>query len=140
MSRTKEVEVEEKVEKNASHDTAESLVWVTPPEVEAVIEPVVPTNSSVPVGTVERTSVEALVEPVAILPNLVYEQTAPVVDGTMDAPNVLTTKGANAKRVEVICDQYLGTKALKKGDITDDDEYVALLQTERGRGLVREVK
>lgn len=44
------------------------------------------------------------------------------------------------KKVRVVCEGTLGTKLLKKGDVTDDPEYVALLETERGRTLVEEVK
>lgn len=43
------------------------------------------------------------------------------------------------KRVEVLV-ETLGHKLLKKGDVTDDPDYVALLKTPRGRKLVREVK
>src|SRR5262249_23759097 len=35
-------------------------------------------------------------------------------------------------RVEVICEGCLGTKLLQKGDVTDDPEYVALLDDPRG--------
>lgn len=131
MSKTKKVE-----------ETVDQSVITTPPEVEAVVEPIVAMAASVPVGTVQRTETEIqpLVEPVAIVPGLIYEQTAPVSDGLTDAPQVLTTKGKTAKQVEIICDTQLGSKLLKKGDITDDDEYVALLETERGRQLVKEVE
>lgn len=131
MSKTKKVE-----------ETVDPSVITTPPEVEAVVEPIVAMAASVPVGTIRRTEteLEPLVEPVAIVPGLIYEQTAPVSDGLTDAPQVLATKGKNAKRVEIICDTQLGSKLLKKGDITDDDEYVALLETERGRQLVKEVE
>lgn len=44
-----------------------------------------------------------------------------------------------ARRVEVLVDN-LGPKLLKAGTITDDEQYVALLKTARGRTLVREVK
>lgn len=44
------------------------------------------------------------------------------------------------KRVEVICEDTLGPELLKKCDVTDDPDYVALLKTTRGRKLVREVK
>nr|HQU86361.1 hypothetical protein [Pyrinomonadaceae bacterium] len=44
------------------------------------------------------------------------------------------------KRVRVICEGTLGTKLLEKGDVTVDPEYVSLLETERGRTLVEEVK
>lgn len=44
------------------------------------------------------------------------------------------------KKVRVVCEGTLGTKLLKKGDVTDDPEYVALLETERGRTLVQEVR
>jgi hypothetical protein len=47
---------------------------------------------------------------------------------------------AKAKRVRVICEGTLGPKLLRKGDVTDDPEYVALLEDERGRTLVQEVK
>lgn len=49
-------------------------------------------------------------------------------------------KAAKPKQVRVICDGTLGPKLLKKGDVTDDEEYVALLDSERGRTLVEEVK
>lgn len=44
------------------------------------------------------------------------------------------------KRIRVICKGTLGPKLLTKGDITDDPEYVELLESERGRALVEEVK
>lgn len=49
-------------------------------------------------------------------------------------------KANKPKKVRVICKGTLGPKLLKKGDVTDDPEYVALLETERGRTLVEEVK
>ncbi len=139
MSKTKKVENDAPV---VPEPTVDPNVIVTPPEIDGIVEPVIATEGSVPVGTVQRTETEVqpLVEPVAIVPGLIYEQTAPVSDGLTDAPQVLTTKGKNATRVEIICDTQLGSKLLKKGDITDDDEYVALLETERGRHLVKEVE
>ena len=41
------------------------------------------------------------------------------------------------KRVEVICEGFLGARLLKKGDVTSDPEYVALIDDPRN--LVREV-
>lgn len=43
------------------------------------------------------------------------------------------------KRVEVLVEN-LGSQLLKKGTVTSDPEIVALLETERGRKKVREVK
>ena len=40
---------------------------------------------------------------------------------------------AKPKKVRVICEGTLGTQLLKKGAVTKDEEYVALLETERGR-------
>ncbi len=45
-----------------------------------------------------------------------------------------------SKRVRVICEGTLGHLLLKKGEITDDADYAALLKTRRGRTLVEEVK
>ncbi|MDQ3132127.1 MAG: hypothetical protein M3Q99_15375 [Acidobacteriota bacterium] len=112
---------------------------VADPNVEAVVEPVIQTDARVPTVEVERTETQPLVEPTAIVPNIVHEINRDAVSAA-NAPQVLTTKGANATRVEVIYDGTLGPKALKKGDITDDAEYVRLLKTMRGRELVREVK
>lgn len=47
---------------------------------------------------------------------------------------------AKAKKVRVICEGTLGPQLLKKGDVTDDAEYVALLGTKRGKTLVEEAK
>lgn len=47
---------------------------------------------------------------------------------------------AQAIQVEVICEGRLGRLLLTKGQITTDREYIALLDTERGRRLVKEVK
>lgn len=47
---------------------------------------------------------------------------------------------ADPRQVEVICDGVLGTKLLAKGTVTNDAEYVALLNTERGLTLVRVVE
>lgn len=44
-----------------------------------------------------------------------------------------------AKRVRVICEGTLGPKLLEKGDITDDPEYVALLDV-KGQKKVEAVK
>src|SRR5215212_9542683 len=44
------------------------------------------------------------------------------------------------KRVRVICEGTLGPKLLKKGDVTDDPEYVGLLESQGDRNLVVEVK
>lgn len=49
------------------------------------------------------------------------------------------TKKPQKVRV-ILSEGTLGTKLLKKYDVTDDPEYVALLDTERGRTLVQEVK
>ncbi len=95
--------------------------------------------ATVPVADVVRTETEPLVEPTAIVPALVYEETAAAAEGAGQAPTMLITKSDRAQRVEVVCDGHLGLKMLKKGDITDDEEYVALLKTERGRKLVRAV-
>jgi len=43
------------------------------------------------------------------------------------------------KRVRVICDGTLGPKLLEKGAVTDDPEYVALLEI-KGQKKVEEVK
>ena len=43
------------------------------------------------------------------------------------------------KRVEVIGDGVLGHLLLQKGEVTDDADYVALLDSERGQTLVREI-
>ncbi|MDP2268557.1 MAG: hypothetical protein Q8K46_05240 [Deltaproteobacteria bacterium] len=50
-----------------------------------------------------------------------------------DKPNSKST------RVRVICDGTLGPKLLEKGDITDDPEYVALLEV-KGQRKVEAVK
>jgi hypothetical protein len=55
-------------------------------------------------------------------------------------PPTSPTQNEKAKRVEVICEGPLGFKLLRKGDVTGDEEYVALLKTARGRKLVKEVK
>lgn len=47
---------------------------------------------------------------------------------------------AKVKKVRVICEGTLGPKLLKKGDVTDDAEYIALLGTKRGKTLVEEAK
>lgn len=59
-----------------------------------------------------------------------------------NAPENNKTPENNApkKSVRVICNGTLGDKLLKKGDVTSDEEYVALLKTKRGRTLVEEVK
>ncbi|HMU35159.1 MAG TPA: hypothetical protein PKC89_14985 [Pyrinomonadaceae bacterium] len=44
-----------------------------------------------------------------------------------------------AKQVRVICDGFLGTKLLVKGDVTDDPSYVAIL-ARKGQRLVEAVK
>lgn len=44
------------------------------------------------------------------------------------------------KQVRVICEGTLGPKLLKKGDVTDDPEYVGLLESQGDRNLVVEVK
>lgn len=44
------------------------------------------------------------------------------------------------KRVQVIGEGTLGHLLLKKGDTTDDETYVNLLKTKRGKTLVQEVK
>lgn len=95
-------------------------------------------DTSVPTVEVEKTELEPALEATAVVPNVVKEINQKVVDAA-DAPQVLTTKSKNAKRVQVIFDGHLGSKLLKKYDITDDAEYVDLLKTERGKTLVREV-
>ncbi len=127
------------MDKKQKQTVDEGVTLVAEPEVEAVVEPVVQLDAKVPTVEVERTETEPLVEPTAIVPNIVHEVNAAVAP-LVEAPQVLTTKGANAKRVEIIFDGMVGEKGLRKGDITDDAEYVALLKTERGRQLVREVK
>lgn len=112
---------------------------VAEPQIEAVIEPVVQTEAKVPDAEIVKTETVPLVEPTAIVPNLVYEQTAAVADGTLDAP-VIDVKQPSARRVRVICKGKLGLKLLSEGDITDDPDYVALLDTRRGRELVEEVQ
>lgn len=42
-------------------------------------------------------------------------------------------------RVMVMCEGTLGHLLLKKGETTDDEAYVALLKTPRGRALVQKV-
>lgn len=126
----------QKTNQNAA--PVEPVAVVAEPRVEAVVEPVIATDAKVPTAMVERTEEEPLVEATAIIPNLVYEKNVAVADQAA-APQILTTKSANAARVEIICEGKLGTKLLTKGDITDDAEYVALLKTERGQRLVRKV-
>lgn len=41
-------------------------------------------------------------------------------------------KTAGGQKVRVICEGFLGSKLLKKGDVTDDPEYVALIGNPRG--------
>lgn len=48
-------------------------------------------------------------------------------------------KEKKAKKVRVICDGYLGTKLLQKGDVTDDPRYVAIL-ARKGQKLVEAVE
>lgn len=110
----------------------------TEPEVISVVGD----DTSVPTVEATETTVEPILEPTAIVPNVVREINEAALPGGIDAaaPQVLLTGGKNAKRVEVVCDGILGHRGLKKGDITDDEEYVALLKKERGRKLVREVK
>ena len=129
-------------ENQTPEPAVDPLTVNTEPQGEGVVEPVIQTDASVPVAQLERTETQAvpLVQPTAIVPNLVYEETSPVTDGTLDAPQVITTKGRGATRVEIIYDGTLGHRNLKRGDITDDEEYVGLLKTERGRRFVREVK
>lgn len=43
-------------------------------------------------------------------------------------------------RVRSVFDGVLGYLGLRKGETTDDSEYVALLKTKRGKTLVEEVK
>lgn len=64
------------------------------------------------------------------------------------AKNTNTQPGNNKERLEqekpktvrAICDGALGTQLLTKGAVTSDQEYVTLLDDERGRTLVEEVK
>jgi hypothetical protein len=58
--------------------------------------------------------------------------------GAMQPPPSPPVK-TSTKRVEVLVEN-LGHRLLQKGDVTDDEQYVALLKTARGRKLVREVK
>ncbi len=48
-------------------------------------------------------------------------------------------KAPQKRRVEILVDN-LGPKLLKRGDVTDDAQYVAIADTDYGRGVVREVK
>ncbi|MCP9494278.1 MAG: hypothetical protein MSG64_07470 [Pyrinomonadaceae bacterium MAG19_C2-C3] len=48
-------------------------------------------------------------------------------------------KAPQKRRVEVLVDN-LGPKLLKRGDVTDDEQYAALIDEDYGRTLVREVK
>ncbi len=104
-----------------------------------VVESIAASDLEVPTAQVETTEEIPLAAPTAVVPNLVFEQTVAATDGTADAPTFDVT-GKTSRRVRVITDSNLGLKMLKKGDITDDEEYVALLDTERGRLLVEEVK
>ncbi len=108
-------------------------------ETTEVVE-VIGDDTVVPTVEVEKTEVEPVMQPTAIVPNVVKEINEAVLPGSNTAPQILLSKGKNATRVEIIADGMLGHKGFKKGDITDDDEYVALLKTDRGRTLVREVK
>lgn len=125
--------------KNTVAAPVDGVAVIAEPEVVAVVEPVVQTDASVPSATIEKTVEVPLVAPTAIVPNLVYEQTTEATDGTTDAP-VFDVEKAGSKKVRVICEGSLGLKMLKKGDITDDPEYVALLDTERGRQLVEKFR
>jgi hypothetical protein len=58
---------------------------------------------------------------------------------TTDNPQAKTTE-TKAVKVRVIGEGRLGHLLLKKGDVTGDERYVKLLETERGRRLVEEVK
>ncbi len=109
------------------------------PKVEAVIEPVIQTEAKVPDAEIVKTESVPLVAPTAIVSNLVYQKTAAVADGSLDKPKV-DVEQPFARRVRVICDGNLGLKMLSKGDITDDPDYVALLDTRRGRELVEEIQ
>lgn len=62
-------------------------------------------------------------------------------DKTKSAPdeNPEQTEPKKVKQVRVICDGYLGTKLLQKGDVTDDPQYVAIL-ARKGQKLVEAVK
>ncbi len=46
----------------------------------------------------------------------------------------------NKKRVRSVFGGVLGHLGLRLGETTDDEEYVALLKTKRGKTLVEEVK
>lgn len=48
-------------------------------------------------------------------------------------------KAKKPTQVRVICKGTLGHLLLKKGDVTDDPEYVELLDSKRGRTLVEKV-
>lgn len=123
--------------KNKSNNTPEPTVDPSA----GIAQPVIGDDTIVPVVEVEKTEVEPVLQPTAVVPNVVKEINEAVLpDGVTAASQILTTKGGNALRVEIIYDGYLGSKLLKKGDITDDDEYVALLKTERGQRFAREVK
>ena len=60
-------------------------------------------------------------------------------NGEQNAPDK-TAKTEKKKTVRVICEGVLGPLGLRKGDTTDNEDYVALLKTKRGKTLVEEVK
>ena len=59
-----------------------------------------------------------------------------VSSGSGSVPTAAGGGSPRRKSVEVICEGFLGARLLKKGDVTDDPEYVALVGDPRN--LVRE--
>lgn len=118
-----------------------SVDGVSVAETKAALDvmPVIGTEGKVPTAKVETVEKVPLAAPTAIVPSLVFEQTTAATDGTADAPTI-DVASKNSQRVRIIGEGSLGLKMLKKDDITDDEEYVALLDTERGRLLVEAVK
>ncbi|QQS31865.1 MAG: hypothetical protein IPM50_09245 [Acidobacteriota bacterium] len=78
----------------------------------------------------DPTQVETVAEPTV-------NGLAPPGENQSEAPNGKSNE--KTKRVRVICDGTLGPKLLEKGDITDDPDYVALLEI-KGQKKVEAVK
>lgn len=95
-------------------------------------------ETGVPTTETVIKKVEPTLEPTAILPNLVYEPTA-ADEPIINAPNVIVAEQATGVIVESLFDGNLGSKLLRKGDVTNESEYVELLNTPGGRQLVRKI-
>ena len=66
-------------------------------------------------------------------------ETKPASEQPEGVKNAPSPEPKKAKQVRVICEGTLGPKLLKKGDVTDDPRYVAVL-ARQGQKKVEAVK